>query len=258
MTEPTPLDLAHQAMQATPEDVTARLRYYGALAAQELFVLLAREAEGAHIAPQVFELDEGPVVLAFDSEARLGDFTGAPAPYAALPGRALAAMLAGQGLGLGVNLGADTGELLAADAVAWWAETLAPKARQMHAQPKELTPPSGLPEALLHALDARLGAAAGLAGGAWLAGVRYRGGGQGHLLAFLDIAPGAEDSLARLVDEALRFSGIEAGALDVAFLATGDAITTRLARVGLRIELPEPQIETPLPITDPDAPPRLR
>jgi hypothetical protein len=55
------------------------------------------EAEGDTLAPRVFALEDGPVVLAFDSEDRLAEFTGAPAPYAVLPGRVIAAQLAGQG-----------------------------------------------------------------------------------------------------------------------------------------------------------------
>lgn len=258
MTDPTPLDRAHAAMAAAPDDPAPRLRYFGRLAGSELVLLLDREAGDDRIAPCVFELEEGRFVLAFDGEARLGAFTGAPAPYAALPGRVLAGMLAGQGLGLGVNLGQDTAELLPADAVDWWAETLAPAPEELALTPEELTAPRDLPEALLSALDARLGAAAGLAECAWLAGVTYQGGGVGHLLAFIGAAAGAEGALARAVSEALRFSGLEAGALDVAFFAPDHPVAARLARVGLRIELPLPEADTPVPLADPDAPPRLR
>ena len=44
MTEITPLDSAHAAMQAAPDDDTARLRFYERLADGELFVLLSQEA----------------------------------------------------------------------------------------------------------------------------------------------------------------------------------------------------------------------
>ena len=92
--------------------------------------------------------------------------------------------------------------------------------------------------------------------------VRYAGGGQGHLLAFVDPAPGAEPTLARALGEALTFSGIEAGALDVAFFGGEDPVVAKLARVGLRFDLPEPA-NTPAPPpsppgTDPERPPRLR
>ena len=84
---------------------------------------------------------------------------------------------------------------------------------------KAFTAPS-VPEAVIAALDAKLARAGGLAAAALLAGVVYEGGRRGHLLALLDAADGAEPALARAMNEALVFSGIEAGELDVVFLAS--------------------------------------
>ncbi|MGR3469128.1 MAG: SseB family protein, partial [Shimia sp.] len=87
-------------------------------------------------------------------------------------------------------------------------------------------------------------------------------GNMGHLLAFIAPVPGVEPGLARAVAEALRFSGLDAGSLDVAFFDASDEMAARLATVGLRFDLPE--IETPeaspprAPGMDPDRPPRLR
>lgn len=56
MTDPaddTPLDRAVRAMAAAPEDDAARLRFHERLADAELFLLLAEEADGDHIAPQI-------------------------------------------------------------------------------------------------------------------------------------------------------------------------------------------------------------
>ena len=103
--------------------------------------------------------------------------------------------------------------------------------------------------------------AGGLAVAALLAGVRYQGGRRGHLLAFLDAAEGAESALARAMGEALVFSGIEAGELDVAFLRSGDPASQAMAKVGLRFDLPVPEVEdlTPAaPGMDPSRPPKLR
>ncbi|TCP21556.1 type III secretion system (T3SS) SseB-like protein [Rhodovulum adriaticum] len=247
-------------MQAAPDDPAPRLRYYGRLAGTELFLLLEREAKDDRIAPSVFTPEEaGPLVLAFDRESRLTDFTGAPAPYAALPGRALAPLLAAQGLGVAVNPGTDHAELLPASAVAWWAETLAaPAPAPVALQPQALCPPADLPRDLLAALDTCLAAMAGLAGAAWLTGIRYQGGGQGLLLILADPAPGAEEALAQAVAQALRFSGLDRGALDVAFRAGDDPVLNRIATVGLRIDLPDPAPVEPVPLRDPGAPPRLR
>jgi hypothetical protein len=68
--------------------------------------------------------------------------------------------------------------------------------------------------------------------------------------------------LARLVGEALSFSGLEAGTLDVGFFRSDEPVAERLLRVGLRFDLPDlqdPQSGAPMaPGTDPDRPPRLR
>ena len=97
---------------------------------------------------------------------------------------------------------------------------------------------------------------AGLAHAAYLAGVTYEGGARSHVLAFLDPVPGAEGDLARAVNEALVFSGLEAGTLDVTTLRAAQPVAAALARHGLRIELPHREPARPAP--DPDAPPRLR
>ena len=104
--------------------------------------------------------------------------------------------------------------------------------------------------------------AAGLARSAYLVGVRYEGGRRGHMLAFMAAVPGAAEALARATAEALVFSGLEAGEIDVAFFDLSDPIAARLARVGLRFDLPEPAPvelrEVTAPGMDPAKPPRLR
>ncbi|WP_099827381.1 SseB family protein [Oceaniglobus indicus] len=256
----TPLDRAHAAMDAAPDDDAARLRFFERLADNELFLLLTREPEAAALDPQVFETGEGTFVLVFDREDRLATFTGGPAPYAALSGRTVIAMLAGQNTGLALNPDvAPSSILLGAEAVTWLNTTLAQVPDRLVGRPESFSAPRGLPEALLHALDAKLATAGGMADHAWLAGVTYAGGGQGHLLAFIDAQPGAEDAIARATGEALTFSGVEAGTLDVAFFAASDPLAARLARVGLRFDLPRHEASAPgAPGMDPARPPRLR
>ena len=241
MTDPTPLDAAYEAMAAADDsDEFTRLDFYGRLAEGEVFLLLEREAEGDRVEPRLFDLEDGPVALIFDRPDRVSDFTGGPAPFASMSGRTAVGLLAGRGIGLGVNLGvAPSSILLPPDAVDWLAGTVAHTPQEASATPEEVLPPV-VPERLLRALDAKLTAAAGLARTAYLAGVRYAGGAQTHLLAFVEPVPGAEPALARAAGEALTFSGIEAGTLDVAFLKPTDALAPRLARVGIRIDLPEP------------------
>jgi hypothetical protein len=259
----TPLDHAHAAMEAAPADDAARLRFYDRLAGSELFLLLEDEAEGDRIRPQVFPAEGQDFVLVFDREERLTDFVGGQAPYAALSGRRLAEMLAGQGIGLGVNLDvAPSSILIEAASVDWLAATLSEAPQEVEERAQEITAPGGLPEALLTALDARLAAAEGMARMGYLVGTTYEGGRRGHLMAFVDPLPGAEPALARAVAAALTFSGIEAGTLDVGFFRAADPVAARLARVGLRFDLPEAPKAEPVagtaPGMNPDAPPRLR
>lgn len=259
----TLLDAAHEAMEAAPEDGAARLAFYARLADGELFVLLEEEARGETIAPRVFPLDDGPVVLAFDEEERLTEFTGAPAPYVALPGRVVVAQLAGQGVGLGVNLGvAPSSTLLAPEALDWLVETLGAAPEEAEARPVAFHKPAGLPEGLLSALDAALAKAGGLARSALLAGVEYEDGTRGHWLAFVEAVEAAQPALARAASEAVHFSGAEEGAVDVVFLTEDAPIVARLSKVALRFDLPQPEAPAArgpvAPGSDPSKPPILR
>ena len=249
----SPLDAAHEGMATD----AGRLRFFERLADSELFLLLAGET----MEPRVFELEDGPVALVFDRETRLTDFTGEPSPFAALSGRSVAALLAGRGVGLGVNLGvAPSSILIPPDAVDWLAQTLAHAPSEARERAREVRAPGDLPPALLEALDAKLPSAAGLARGAYLAGVTYEGGRRSHLLAFVDAVAGAEEALARAAGEALTFSGLEMGEMDVAFLRASDPLAARLARVGLRFDLPlrEAPRAPEAPGTNPARPPKLR
>jgi hypothetical protein len=260
MTE-TPLDLAHTAMDASPEDELLRLRFFDALAGAELFLLLEAEAEGSAITPRTFPVDGIPYVLAFDTEERLAAFAGEVSPYASLSGRALAAMLGGEGLGLALNPEvAPSTAFLPPDAILWLASTLAGRPSELEARPVSVGPPAGMPEALLSALDTKLAATAGLARHAWLAAVTYQNGRAGHLLAFVDALPGAEPGLAQAMSEALTFSGVEAGEIDVAFFRASHPVMARIAKVGLRFDIPaqEQGLSPAAPGMDPTRPPRLR
>jgi hypothetical protein len=257
----TLLDAAHAAVSADPENEVLRLRFFERLADGEMVILLEREAEGERLEPKVFDLEDGPVVLVFDREERLAAFTGGIAPYAALPGRVIAGLLRGQGIGIGVNLGvASSSMLLPPEAMDWLAEALDTRPEEVEALPEEVLAPT-VPQAVIAALDAKLARAGGLARAALLAGVVYRGGWRGHVLALLDAAPGAEAALARAMNEALVFSGIQAGELDVVFVAAESPLAQALARVALRFDLPVPDVAD-LPPTapgmDPSRPPRLR
>lgn len=262
MSDPTPLDLAHAATEAAPGDDTLRLRFFERLADAELFVLLDAEPAGDSVTPRLFPVQDTTFVLAFDRPERLSAFADGPAPYAAMSGRILAQMLAAESLGLGLNLEvAPSAQLLDPAAIAWLDETLGQTPQETEARPAEIAPPGHLPEVLLTALDTKLALAEGLAHAAWLAEVTYEGGMRSHLLAFVDALPDAQPSLARAVSEALTFSGIEAGTLDVAFFRASDPLCAALARHGLRFDIPQAPAERTATINvglDPATPPKLR
>ncbi len=260
MTE-TPLDKAHAAMDSAPDDDRKRLRFLERLADSELFLLLKTEPIGDQVSPEIFDTDDGHFALVFDREERLTAFTEKPAPYAAISGRAIVTMIAGQNIGIGLNLGvAASSFLLPSDAVDWLKVTLAENPDEVIATPQEMHPPGDLPERLLQSLDAKLAQAAGLARTAYLARATYQDGRHGHILALVDTLPGAEPTLARSIQEALTFSGLDAGEIDVAFIRATDPVAAKLAKVGLRFDLPEPPAaETPAPPgSNPDRPPKLR
>ena len=257
----TDLDNAHAAMDAAPDDDAKRLQFYERLADTELFMLLGSEVAGDKVNPELFDIEDQKYALIFDREDRLAEFVGREAPYAGLSGRVLSEMIAGQGIGLALNLEvAPSAMLIPAQAVDWLHATLGNTPQEAQAKLTEVSAPRGLPEAVVVGLDRKLAIAAGLAQTAYLAAATYDDGGRGHVLAFIDAVAGAQDALAQAAGEALTFSGIEAGTMDVLFAGANDPLTAHLAKVGLRFDLPalhDPQAPG-APGMDPDKPPRLR
>lgn len=258
----TALDVAHAALLEGGE--TEARRFYRLLADAPLCLLLVEEPRGEAITPQVFELTDGPVLLAFDSEDRLAEFQDGPVPYAVLPGRVIAGQMVGQGLWLGLNLGSGAASetLLPPEALAHLLDLLDVTPQMTQGQARSFSAPA-IPGALDEALRFALQGAAGLAGGAVLAGVTYDTGAKGHVLALAGAIEEAEAALARAVAEALSFAGLEAAALDVVFLAPEDPALRAIARVGRGYDIPAPvAAEAPPapapPGSDPSRPPRLR
>jgi len=267
--ELTAYDRAHAAMEADPENEALRLAVYDRLADAELFVLLERDPdEDGDIVPQLFETEEGDFVLAFDTEERLAVFSDEPVPYAALPGRVIAQTLAGEGVGLGVNLGvADSAMLLPPEALEWLSHTLTHAPEATAAKPVDFAGPGLSPAVLallLPAFEAKFAQLAGLATEAILGSVLYEGGRRGHVLAFLGAPEPARPGIAKAMGEALMFSGLEAGELDVTFLEAEDPAAVVLLEKGLVLHLPErveeevQELKLTAPGMDPDKPPILR
>lgn len=246
----TPLDDAHAQAEADP---SRRPQFFDKLAGAELFLILDEES------PRVFDLADGPIVLAFDTEARLAEFAPDGADRAELTGRALVGMLAGQGVGLGLNLGeAPSAQILPPEAIDWLAEALAQRPSEARGTPQSAHAPDDLAPGFLGALDAKLSSASGLAKAALLARVTWAGGGTGHLLMILDAPEGARSALAQAVGEVLTFAPGDMPDLAVAFCSSDDPEAEQLARVALRFDVPAPGLQTAAPGRDPDRPPKLR
>jgi hypothetical protein len=192
----------------------------------------------------------------------LATISDTPVPYAALPGRVVAAQLAGQELALGLNLGTGAGceTVLAAGSIDWLAQMLTqeePEERQ--AQIARLAAPL-LPEGLGQALRALLPVQSQGA----LAQVEYQDGGWGHVLALSGLSPEDAPRMARAVTEALAFSGLDAAALDLVFTEPDAPLFVRIAQAGQMVQpMPRAPDDSPAaapkgPGTDPDRPPRLK
>jgi hypothetical protein len=256
----TPLDQAHAAMEAGGEPEA--LAFWRAFADAELFLVLEQEAQGDTLEPRVFDLSMGSMLLAFDTEERLATISDTPVPYAALPGRVVAAQLAGQELALGLNLGTGAGceTVLAAGSIDWLAQMLTQEEPEERvAQIERLAAPL-LPEGLGEALRALLPPQAKGA----LAQVSYTDGGWGHVLALSGLTAEDAPRMGRAVTEALAFSGLDAAALDLVFTEADAPLFARIAQAGQQLQ---PMPRAPVtgtatapkgPGTDPDRPPRLK
>ncbi len=256
----TPLDIAHHRMQQNEAETAG---FYERFLEAELFLLLEEAVSGSSAKPLILETSDGALALVFDHEERLADFNDTASSYVALSGRRVAALLAGRGVGLGLNLGvAPSAMVLPADAVVWLAEAAQNNDEQLEARPREISKPVGVPEALVGALDTKLANMAGIVGAAYLVSVNYENGENGHMLALVNVPEAAKTGVSEALSEALRFSGIEAGQLDLAFLALADPQLEKFSRVGLGFDIPElilPKTGAPTaPGMDPDSPPILR
>jgi len=255
----TTLDLAMVKKQSGDE---ANLGFYARLLESEMFMILEDEVGEDAARPLVLDTSDCAVALIFDTEERLAEFAGEPVPYLALSGRKMVAMLAEKDIGIGVNLGSVSETVLPPDIINWLAKNLGSKDSIEQEKPVEISAPISVPEALIKALDQKLANMSGVVSAAYLVAVEYETGGKSHMLALVDVTPDAQNGVAEAMSEALLFSGIEAGRLDITFLLARDASVSRFAKVGLAFEIPElilPKAsENPAPGMEPDRPPKLR
>ncbi|MEM7242007.1 MAG: SseB family protein [Pseudomonadota bacterium] len=248
----TRIDEAFAVMHLSDSDA-ARLRFYEAILESEIFLLLDQTSDGQTAKPRTFDTTEGQFAMGFDTELRLVEFAGDQAEFVALSGRNLVTLLSDTGLGLALNFGAPSEQVLPIDIVEWMAhEEVTPE--EVEARPEEILPPS-LPAEAIAVIDRKLAGMQGYAQHAYLADARYDGGTLASLLAFVNVVDGSEQAVASAIAEALHFSGFEAVSIDVIFLDSADPISAVFANHGLRFDLPKPDPAAHLP--NPDVPPRL-
>lgn len=259
----TAIDRAFLDMEAAPGDEAARARFHERVLDGELRLLLDVEPEtDDSLDPAIFEIAEGRFVLAFDADERLAAFLDAPAPFAALTGRRLAVMIAGHGLGIGLNLGAaPSATLLPAETVDWLAGMASASPEAVEDMPRRFAPPRAA-RALIAALDGKLAAMAGVIGAAHLVAAEYADGRSAPLLVLTGVPEAARSGVAAAIAETARLSGGGA-ALDLAFLAEDAPVLAAARRHGLTFELPEPEARPEpappaAPGSDPSRPPILR
>ncbi len=248
----TPLARAARLFLMRSGDDAARLRLYEVFSGAELVLPLAAEAEAGDedVTPESIKVSGVPHVVAHDSIAAFAG--GEPRPTATLSGLALSQMLDGQGVGVALRMeGMAEPLLIAPEALDWLARNLAEGPARVEARPLALHPPKGLPTSLLTTLDRRLAQGEGMARAAWLAAVDWSDGSRGHLLAFVGARPGTEETLAAGINAAVALSGAEGVRMDVTFLPEEDPVIARIAKVGLRFDMEDPEAA-------PTGPPRLR
>jgi len=259
----TPLDLAHREMENDPDNGVTRLRYYEQFSRREVYILLRSEPAGDRIDPEIVTVEDRQFVLVFDTEERLAEFRASPAPYAALRGRDIVRMLQGQGMGIGVNLGAvPSAFLIAPDGVDWLNEVLDNRAQGLQGRVQTFHPPKNVPDSVAQALARCLVALAGHAQSACLLDVRYQDDTRGHLLAVIAADGRAKEDIQRAIVDTLSFLQ-SAFTLDVAFFDANDPAVKRMKSVALTFDIPKPpkpaaQELPSAPGMNPDQPPKLR
>lgn len=235
----TPLARAFQAMQAAPDDTSARLAFFHEFAASEVHL------PGGET-PEVYDTSDGPMIMAFADEADLAATASGPVERATLPGRALVTALDGTGLSVMLDTGAGE-TLLDVATLDWLRGQLAGAVDAREDQLDRPEAPRDLAPELLAALDRAFRRMEGMARRAWL----FQSG-QGLVLALEDAAESGHPALSRSISEAVRFSDWD-GTLDVTFV-DGSQVT-RLKGRALRIDLPEAPTRPEKPK---DQPPSLR
>jgi len=257
----TPLERTIVMLQAAPEDPARFSAVLERLCDAEVFLALEAEASDENVTPKTVERGGQSYVAIFDTELRLAEAVGGTADYLSVSGRALVQMLVGQDTGIALNPGASAiGYLFERETLDWLARTLDERPNEMDQSIAEITAPPALSPKALEALSVKLTAAQGLAEFACLVQARDASGLKNPLICFVGEFPAAQADLAKLIQEYLQFSQLEAAPWDVSYLLPDHPMVAQFVKTGLRFDLPMPEAapERPAPGSTPGQPPILR
>lgn len=262
MTVPdTPLDRAHRAATAPGAPDGAMARFYALLIETTILTPVKPAPEPAPIVPLVFALEDGPVALGFDDEARMTGFLEGSTEYVALAGRSLIAALVEAGLGLGLNLGdAPSATLLDAETVRWIAAEMGGEVEATDLTGAvALAAPQAPPRALLVALAERVAQMPGLVAEAWLVALGGEAEPGGLCLLVLPgaLAARAVPGIVTVLGRAAAVHGAEVGTVQVGVLEEGHPLLTAARAHGLALHPPGEAAPQQRP-SGSGAPPRLR
>lgn len=245
-------DLCQVAFHDAPADLRARI--LSRLVDTELFLALRTEPAADQADILVFDIGAGQSAMACDTEERLSAFMGGAVPYAAMPGRVLAATLSREKLSLLLNPGEPSEMLLEADSLDWLGRALdsALVSKDLGREARLTAPQPEVVAELITPLSQRLADMAGLATAAALVGAQWPDGRRSHALFLGGTTEGHRDALAKAMAEFFAFLPQIDGGLDIAF-AEG-----ALPVEGVLFDIPEPAKPEAPARRDPNAPPRLR
>lgn len=234
MTQPTTeLDLARQRARVGGDDPKAQLQFNHCFADTELFLLLECAAKPNAISPLLFPVEGVSYGLVFDLPERLAEFSEIPVDYIALPGRAIVALLADRGVGIGLNLGvAPSSYLMPPAAVDWMARILDQPMGPGSAPIRSLAEPGQVPSSLIQTIGNILAQAHAPPGTVYLARATYADGDSGHLLVVVGLPDGAEPILRQTLAETISFAGLDIGRFDLIFVEPGTELADRAGQIG--------------------------
>ncbi len=252
----TPLDRAHAAMTAAPDDEAPRRAYLALLAGHELLIALRDDGAKGAVEPESVEIEGTTFVIAHDGDARLAAGRQGAVARLAATGAEIARLLAPEGLGLILNPGApEVAFVLDPEGVRWLAAEAGDPPRTQERPLGAFGPPAIASPAALAALDARLAEAGALVRRAALAGARDAEGLPTLVLALAGVPAEAEAGLAEGLGALLRLAGAQGARADILFLPEAGPEFAAIAAAGLVFEPPAPAAPAP-PGTA--GPPRLR